>query len=228
MANIYLGNSEIFDQKYKIRIIGRDARFRRIIDAEGVVTSDFAVSGGNQFESISDAISNIASGTLGKGLGSIVDKLKSARSAGETLKATTGGGQSQFTNQLETRATWSGSNLPQFNFEIQFICLDSEDPRQDVVEKVNSLMRAVYPDKKASGFFTAPLGYSTKENNAGKFDISIGDWFRGTKMIIENISFTYGKEVNRKGKPIYANGNITFRPFQMITYKEFTKYFPRL
>lgn len=229
MANIFLGNLNNFNDKYKVRIVGYNTRNRIEVDVLGYSLSDFAVSGGNQYESFSNAIDNLASGALGQTVGSVVSKARSGIKSIETI-STIIGGQSQFTSPEETRATWSGSNLPSFQLELQFLCLDSENPSEDVVTKVNSLMRAVYPDiGKANtlnvNIFKAPLGYSSKDNNNGKFTISIGKWFQGTKMVIENISFTYGKELNRNGKPIYANGAITFRPYKMISYKQFVSYF---
>lgn len=216
---------EKLNPNYTIKITGHPANGRQF-EIEGWVNSELTIGGGNRFDTFQAALS--------EGAGLLGDNIV-GRTAQTAVSEFGGGGKLSTISNLArganvsraqdmSRSTWGGSNKPVFSMELLFFCLDSQDTKQDVTAKIKTLLRAVYPDVQ-NGLFKPPMGYNSTNTNTGKFTIQIGQWFRGTKMVIENFSMTPSKEVNINGKPISANGAITFSPYRDISLAEYKRYF---
>lgn len=239
MAHLFLGNSRIFDPRYKVTVIGRSTRdtlrqdgaARDGFTVEGVLQNDLAVTGSNNYSDRIDVVEQAAGG-LGGIIKSAVDTYSAAAGTGGAIRGALSG--SRFVPVWESEKVWSGSGRPVFAMELTFVCEKSGDERYNVVNKVNQLMRGVYPDTKSQYFnalntsfniFTAPLGYSTNNSPLGKCELLIGGWFRAPLLVMERCSFSFSKEVNRDGRPIYATGIVELTPYRAISYDEYLGYF---
>lgn len=195
------------------------------VTVTGNMASAMTISGGNEFKSSLDArdVSNLVGGDIGRNVGSAI-------SLGRNVANLTRGSDIVFVG--ETESVWGGSRTPVFELDISFLCLSTSPAlanANDITTKVNNLMRGVYPNISGTGrlskTFKAPLGYTRNDTNQGKATLLIGNWFRADKLIFDSVSFTYSKEINRLGKPIYANGRVTLKPYRGISYREFSRYF---
>jgi hypothetical protein len=217
---LFLGTDQLLDPKYRVTITLNNAN-GNVTSVSGNLQSDLVVSGSNRFGDSSSVTQ-----ALGLASGTAASAVSTALGAARTLSNIARG--QDIVNIWETEAVWSGTGKPTFEVDLTFICLDASDPKQKVVDKVNTLMRAVYPDAEKRFFrkFTAPLGYNRQDTPAGKIDLAIGDFFFAQKLIIEGgISFTYSKSLNRNGEPLYAVGKVALTPYRAISYREFLKYF---
>jgi len=126
-------------------------------------------------------------------------------------------------HQSASVLSWVGSQKPDFKLGMVFTAIrESEDPRI----QVNKLMRAVYPTGSA-GFMKAPLGYKlVKSKGTGLFAVSIGSWFKALSMVMLSVEFNLSKETIETGVPLYAEGSITFTPYQAIYANDMAEYFP--
>lgn len=214
----YLGSQMAIDPRYRMTITGFKANGSVAFSVSGNTQSDFNITGGNSYGDRGSAIA----GMLGRtAIGSTAVGLhEMAQQASEAAT-----GANRFLTQIGTELTWQGSKAPSFNLDLTFVCLKSGDANEDVVKKVTALMAGVYPDINKGGLFNPPLGYNTSTSNSGKVVVKIGRWFYAERMVIEDVNFTYSKEVNREGKPLYAMGSVTVRPFRTISYKEFKSWF---
>jgi hypothetical protein len=226
----FLGSVVTSNPKYQVTVQGFDGREKQVFAVSGCTQADFGVSGGNNYdgqgamlESAMNAGINLLPGFVGK----LAAGAKEAYDKGQMVRtATTGADRSS--TFIGSQQVWTGSKVPSFSIDLTFVCLDAGDPREDVVTKVNTLMKAVYPEK--NGLFIAPpMGYRTNVKGgltmAGKATLTIGNWFHARYLIIEDVQFSFSKEMNKNGKPIYATGNVILRPYRQITYAEYKGYF---
>lgn len=129
-----------------------------------------------------------------------------------------------------TSLIWQGVENPVFTVPLTLLCWREN---QNILSEIKKLYSAVIPEKqKILGFnyLSAPLGYSA---NSGLLDstplntitIAIGNWFLAPKMVMTNVSFDLARIASGKeGKPLYADGAITFKPYRDITFDEFNEY----
>jgi hypothetical protein len=221
---IFLGNEQLLDQNYRVTLSLNNIN-GQVTTVQGNLQSDLTIGGGNDFGDgldLADAAGIFSSGAA-QAINSVVGTARGIR------KTFTG---RDIVNVWETEAVWKGSNRPTFELDLTFLCLGTTGDiaqKTDVITRVNSLMRAVYPDMSGSGavtrVFTPPLGYTRKDTDLGKVTLRIGNWFYAKRLVAEACSFTYSKETNRLGKPMYATGRVVLRPYRGISYKEFQKYF---
>lgn len=226
----FLGSIETLNPNYQVVVSAFNGRGKEAFTVTGVTQSDFGVSGGNSYDgqgALLDSAANAGINMLPGFLGKMAAGAKELYEKGQMVRtATTGADRSS--TFIGSQQVWTGSKVPSFSIDLTFICLNSGDPKESVLTKVNKLMQAVYPTK--NGLFIAPpLGYRTsvKGGNtlAGKATLKIGKWFLAPYLIIEDVQFSFSKEVNSIGEPIYATGNIVLRPFKQITYDEYKGYF---
>ena len=217
---VYL-QAEALNSDYEIQFIPRNSTTASIVSGTSM-QAEFVVRGSNNFGTRSEAAS---------GLSSAVDAFKSVAGGVSRGASALGGVQASGTPLTLTTAIWQDSEIPVFTITMSFICLRATDPKQSVIKRVNNIMEYVYPAGKTTrvlDFLTAPAGYKVDKNGnavAGTFDVGIGSWFYGTDMVMLNASFDYAKEINANGDPIYAVGNISFRPHRAITYDQYKQYF---
>lgn len=58
------------------------------------------------------------------------------------------------------------------------------------------------------------------------YTLNIGKWFLATDLLVSNISpVVYSKEVTPDGVPLFCTMTVSFRPYKMISYAEFSDYF---
>lgn len=58
------------------------------------------------------------------------------------------------------------------------------------------------------------------------YTLNIGKWFLATDLLVTNISpVVYSKEVTPDGVPLFCTMTVSFRPYKMISYSEFSDYF---
>ena len=218
---LFLENLSETSQLYSLKILGSGNNL-----IEGVYTShDFNVAGGNEFDT-----------RAGQGAGSF-NVLDSATGLASKLTqagaATTGAGVLAIP-QFMTQKVWKGSQAPSFTVNVLFLCLKADDAKQKVTTKVNSIMEYLYPRKLDGGILSAPKGYNPGSNGilgkgkvarTGVVTLQLGRWFSASSLVIDNASFEYSKELNRFGEPIYAQGTVTLSPIEVITFKQFKRYF---
>lgn len=219
------------DPRYKVTITAYDGKSKPAFSVSGNTQSDFGVSGGNSYdgqgamlESLANAAANRIDTATNTGIAT--GAIAAYNLVREVSTAATGA--DRMSTKLGSQQVWTGSRTPTFNIDLTFVCLDSGNPKEDVATKVNSLMRAVYPED--SGMYLAPpLGYATSVGGAltlaGKARLTIGTWFSASYLIIEDVQFSFSKELNKNGKPIYATGQVSLRPYRQITYKEYMGWF---
>ena len=178
--------------------------------------NDLAIAGGNDFTTAGEVLRDVP--IAGQAL-AIKDKV------GGVVKLT---GRS-VTSQFETRLAWSNSLKPNFTLEMTFYN-DSATATDDVLAQYLRIKSAVLPTAQGK-FFKAPLGYKIGSAQGqtlqptGTISVEVGEYFRATKMVMIAESFTFSKEVNILGQPLFATGSVTLEPFKAITYEEFQDYF---
>ena len=200
----------------------------------GLLQGEFNISGGNQWNT------PLASAALDS-LSEKVNIVKAAIQGGANLlgKKVDLGSQVQLKTLNQTNNFWTGSERPKFNIDLLFIALRRGDDIRDFIEPLYS---AVYPSLGRGGIYLkAPLGYNVdgRGNPKGTFAIKLGSWFRATKQVMTNVSFTYSQEMipldgnpnsgiePTKFAPLYARGSISFEPYRDITFREFKGYYLR-
>lgn len=217
-------------QNYVVSIKGTSPK-EGAFDIRGVTTSEFSIGAANQFSTIESDIQKLASMVPGGGMAySVRDLVATATSAF--------GGADRTIFVAETLEAWKGPVKPEFQVEIILICMDCTNPdsykKQSVLYRSRRLMEAVMPSStSALGIagvgeartFVPPLGYTIKDSTTGKLTLGIGTWFSAPSLIARSCSFTYSKEVNRIGEPIFATGAITLAPYKAITYQQYLNYF---
>lgn len=232
----YLGSQGEIDPKYRCTITLYDAAGKAAYTVQGNLQNDLAVSGGNSYDEQGAHIESLVGKTkIGAAVLNARDLFQAGTSAGT--------GANRILTQIGSQLTWQGSKSSVLNLELTFVCLDSQDPKEDVVNRVNTLMRGVYPElneQAGSMVFTPPMGYATKVINgksdnplsgrsvldaSGKASLTIGKWFHAEYLVIEDVQFSYSRELNRSGKPIYAIGSVALRPYRTLTYTEFKGWF---
>jgi len=141
------------------------------------VENDTVIAGGNQFSNFGDLIN-------GTGVGSAVTSaVKSA------VGLTFGVAGVSTIPQIATRLNWTGSQKPQFAFQVSIY---NEDSDKSVLDEVMKIKQAVYPSSlgeskikllKKYPVFKSPLGYKVidnKKNNTvsvtGTLDVKVGRW----------------------------------------------------
>lgn len=198
----------------------------------GLLQGEFNVSGGNQFNT------PLASASLE----SLSEKLNVIKGAGAGLANAAGvdvdlGSQVRLGNLNQTANFWTGSERPTFSIDLLFIALRRGD---DVRAQVDPLYQTVFPSGSNVVSINAPLGYTTDprgRNATGTFAIQLGTWFRATRQVMTNVSFTFSQEMipldgsvtqePTRFAPLFARGSITFQPYRDITFREFQGYFLR-
>jgi hypothetical protein len=224
--NYFLGNNMTIDPRYKVTITAYDGKSDLAFSVSGNTQSDFGVSGGNSYDGQGAMLESIANTLANK-----TQLTTAAKGLYDAVRegATASTGADRMSTIVGSQQVWTGSRTPTFSIDITFVCLNAEDPKENVVTKVNKLMRAVYPDR-VGPYLAPPLGYKTSiltdnVSLAGKSRLTIGTWFSASYLIIEDVQFSFSKELNKNGKPIYATGNVVLRPFRQITYQEYIGWF---
>jgi len=216
---IYIGDITTLDTRYGIKVYKQSGGGNsKVTVVDGVLTqADLSVSGGNTYDSIMSKAGNV---------GNLANKGKSILETVSSIAGAGGSGLSSTPKDL-TRLVWSGSNVPTFALNIQFICKNGTAESESVVSKVNAIMEYLYPSKVGGGklgLLVAPAGYNPI-TKTGLITLTIGKWFRAKDMVIESAEFTYSKELNLRGEPIIATGQVVFKPFDAITFDEYKAYF---
>lgn len=225
---IFLGTQQLLDENYRVGIEMFDGSGANVGIVTGNMQTDLSVTGRSDYGQGLDlaGAAGLASGRLG-------GAVASARSlAGDISGVVTG---REIVPVWESESVWKGSGQPFINLELTFLCMTTSGPdaaRSDVIDRVNTVMKAVYPSATKEGgrigkVFTPPLGYQRDETERGKCTVTVGSWFKARKLVMENASFSLSKEVNRLGRPLYAVGQVTLKPYRAITFEEYRAYFTR-
>ena len=158
------------------------------------------------------------------------------------LNASIGGYSiAQASNDLKSTVT----NV--FNNSISSFNAKTEDEKEKLKDNESSAQKEAYNQNSALGNMVsnmltnigqaAPLYYGLQMNTseAGQvykplegttYTLRIGNWFSASDLLISSISpVVYSKEVTPDGTPLFCTMNVTFRPYKMISYKEFESYF---
>jgi hypothetical protein len=96
------------------------------------------------------------------------------------------------------------------------------------MDKMRRIQSAVLPTLsnrrgRQGFFFNAPLGY--KLNGQGTVILSVGKWFRASRLVITDTNLVPSREVLSNGMPQSVTGSITLEPYELITYQQFANYF---
>lgn len=123
---------------------------------------------------------------------------------------------------IDTRIKWTGSDNQSFDLSLVFAFNQGD---YGVLSSIKEVNRLVHPESNVGGFYTAPLGYTGGDDNNGMLQVTIGSWFRASKLICTNSSFTIENIFDTSGKPILANINLSFKSYQLLTADEFNSWF---
>jgi len=217
IKDTYVGTGTKAD-KYKL-IFSFNVTKKHKTEAFAVaVENETVIAGGNTFSSLESLIG-------GSSVGGLVNATKNLLG---TVLSTSG---TSTTPQAFTRMNWSGSQKPQFTFNVTFY---SENSSRSVLEDVMKIKKAVYPSGSTGikGFFTAPLGYriiNPKNKNSktgggvtGTLNVKVGTWLVLRDMLVVSESISFSREVNRFGQPLFARGTITLETHKELTFSEFS------
>jgi len=208
---------------------------------------EFSIAAGNNFNQplASSALDNIS------------QKVNVAKSVVDTAANFSGrnfntGAQVSIKPLNTTALTWIGSEKPKFSIDLLFLATRRGE---DIRDPIKELYRGVFPTVTGGGvlgsaILKAPYGFRQTQGGLsakGTVGVQLGRWFRATRQIITNVSFTFSQEMvpldgtprSRTGAtsdagptvdptkfaPLFARGSISFEPFRDITYNEFTGYF---
>lgn len=127
--------------------------------------------------------------------------------------------QVQTKTKIETRLSWEGSEMPEFNLEIAFVSVRSTE---NVINQMLPFMMGVMPEDFGP-YVKAPAGYDLLEG--GKFTVQIGEWFRARDMVLTQSTFGVSTRILNNGSNLYATGSISFQPHQMLSADEFADFF---
>lgn len=121
---------------------------------------------------------------------------------------------------------WTGTSKPIFNLRLVFVAFREED---DIKIPISRLYETVYPGSTTGptkgNFLKAPLGYQAAGLSArGTVAVQVGTWFFATQQNMRSVSFTFSKQTLQSGKPLFAQGSISFEPFRAITIYDMKRY----
>jgi len=199
------------NKKYQVVIAGLSGG-----PVVAVMQNDLSIAGGNDFTTAGEVLRDVP--IAGAAL-TVKDKAASlVKIAGRSV-----------TSQFETRLAWSNSLKPNFTIEMTFY-QDDANANDSILSQYKRIKSAVLPTAQGK-FYKAPLGYKIGNlkgqslRPSGTLSIQIGEWFRATNVVMVSENFTFSKEVNINGQPLFATGSITLEPFKAVTYKEYQDYF---
>lgn len=214
MGNVY---DDLKDNaNYQIVLILDDQANKKTRTVTSVLQNDISLAGGNDFTTAGDILRDFP--IAGKAL-QIKDKATaSSKALGKSI-----------VTQFETSLVWSNSLKPVLNVEMTFY-QDSLSTQKDILEDYLAIKAAVLPSAQGE-FYKSPLGFKIGDlkkrtlKQQGMVSIQIGKWFKMVNAVIVSESFTFSKEVNREGKPLFITGSVSLEPSKAITYSQFQKYF---
>jgi len=174
----------------------------------GYLNAPFGISGSAEYDSLFDTSAKLA------GVNKFLKVLSGAAGV------FTGKGVSNRQAKLleETFKTWQGSTGPAFSVSLIFVALRKDD---DVRDNVSKLLYAVYPSIQLATM-TAPLGYTAinRDKAKGVSTVSVGKWFKASNQIITSVDFSFSQECLASGRPLYAEGTVSFEPYRMFSNDE--------
>lgn len=206
-----------------VKIVGSGMKFAAIN------TSQLHLAVGNDWGTIKDL------------LGGASDNLVAGAQVAQSILKT----QETFIPAFAEQYTelWKGPVKPSFAVEVIVINYKGNDIRKEIMD----LYRSVLPGGKTldsskllpsviskytgsinSNLLSTPLGYNSKDG-VGTVTVHIGNWFRATDLVVENVNCTFSKEVvgdeNGNSTPLFATATISFRPRKAVTFNDFRGYF---
>lgn len=183
----------------------------------GILNAPMPLAGGNDFESMRSALSNLP--IAGKVFDAIDSVSRVARITGNDTEM----------SLQQTRKVWQESRAPQLSIEMTFWNIGDENPADRPITKVARIYSALFPSRRKGTFLVrSPLGYKfTNENGdaVGTLYLSIGQWFKAGGLVMLDANFTPSLEISSDGTPLYYTGTVTLEPHRMITYEEFLGWF---
>jgi len=198
----------------RIQIVGDPASNLAV---QGVIIGGFTVTGTSEYNNIfqttlsSKLSANMAKyGFAAASVGKKAEEL-GMPSMGKLINAMR---SVSLQTKWETTDYWVNTQKPSFSVDTIFLAIRRKD---DVREKVNSLLRAVFPKRLAGGkTYGPPLGYkATKDSASGTVDVSVGQWFHARDQIIKSVSASYSKEIVAPGNPLYVEVKVDFEPYRV-------------
>lgn len=195
----------------------------------GFIKGDFSISMGSQYATLlnlsslqqaSDALQLVQAALGGTKVGSMLPNIR-------------------LLTPGMTQMYWTGVQSPEFSIQLDIVKTRSNGPT--VTNIIKELYRTVLPTESSGidvgnsegwlkGLLTPPLGYTPGSQvdikPKGTMWIQIGKWFQAPYQIMTNVSFDISRiAASEKGDPLYASGQISFRPYRDITWDMFNKYF---
>lgn len=207
------------NQNAKVIITGFPQNNNAFRGITAFVTSELSISGGNQYsnplltnqqESISNTLQNAQAL-----IGNVASKFGYNGIPSFSLKTV-----EQSVN------TWSGSDRPSFRLSLLFVALRGDE---DITLPIQTLYKAVFPeiiDVALGQVIIPPLKYLPQGRTArGTVLVRIGKWFQATNLLIEKVDFTFSKETLPSGRPLYAQGSVSFVPYRVLSAEEINQWF---
>lgn len=124
-------------------------------------------------------------------------------------------------SKAETKHIWSNSRRPSFSINLIFVRFRMSDPAVTTI--VRDIVKSVYP-RGGDGLLQAPGGYNSTDGS-NTWTLSVGSYFRASKLVLTEASGSMSKEVVSDGTPLYAEVNVTFETYQLTTEDDFSQFF---
>lgn len=195
----------------RILISAGNFKDERNFIAIGFITGEFSVGGNNEFKSLFEFSAQAALQDLTQTIGALTGIDSLAKFRVQTVE--------------QTVQSWVSSGIPSFTVPMIFVALK---PGDDVRAPIRNLSTTVYPTFSGDdgGTIRPPLDYSIDFGSKadGTIAVQIGNWFRAPQQIMKSINFTLSKEITEDGFPLFAQGQIEFQPFRMISTEIFQSY----
>jgi hypothetical protein len=144
--------------------------------------------------------------------------------------------QLAFKSIKQSQLLYTGTQQFELNIPMMFISITESDVENDSVRRsVAEIERAKYPSiptlTDLSAKLEAPLGYTagkvdSQEGVYGAISVKIGKWFEIRKrlMVVNNSDFSFSKEVDRKGQPLFAVGSVSLVASRVVSEEEMRKF----
>jgi hypothetical protein len=209
------------DENHQVIIIG-DLHDNKFLEStKGIRLTEFAIGGANEFQSLFELASQqTLQNALNMGKG-VFDAISGRLGSDVTFP------DIRLKQLAQTKLSWVTSATPVFVVQMLFVALRPED---DVRKDVMDLQKAVFPVIDGETI-TPPIG---AHRDTGKFQVSLGKWFRAPNQVIRKVEFVFSKELASPSKktsfpsPLYAVGAVTFSPYQMPSADVIQSYFPEV
>lgn len=204
---------------------------------KGFLTNQLSWSASNTWEGLHQGLSSV------KGQAENFNKIEimmSQLGVGDAAaeNAGIGAGQHAIQGITESIARYTGSQKPTFSFNMMLISLS---PSDDIVTPVKVLLKGCYPRTATMGMMEAPYGYETgftgglQDNDTASgtssnsarnvWAVRAGKWFNCPMLVLDSCNVNFSQQCTPRGTPLFAEVQLVFETWRLITASEVDSFF---